>query len=617
LWPNGAVQATWNSPVTSRLLLEAGASAVFFHWPGYLLPGVSPDAMPILEQSQAFRYNSPGPGTTGVGGTLTPDRRTGDRYSQRFAVSYITGSHAFKVGVQQNEGYSDTITEGLGLPEAKGVGFTFLRGVPISLTQRTTPYRVRYFQKAEFGAYAQDQWTLKRLTFNYGLRFDYYNGYVPAIHLEAGPFVPARDFPAVYKAPEWKDWNPRVGVAYDLFGNAQTALRVSLGRYVAMTGNNQVMQYVPVNTAVNSADRSWTDTNGNFFPDCDLKNFATNGECGGINNANFGKNDPNATRFADDVRYGWGIRPDTWDFGTEVQHQLRSNLSVTAGYYRNWDGNLAVTDNVAVTPADYSTYCITAPKDPRLPGGGGYQVCGLADINPNKFNQVSNVITQASNFGKYTRRNDFFALNVDTRLGSGIRLGGGLDTGRTVDDVCFDVDTPGAVAANLPSVVLTGNNSVIPFTSTTIDGQRLCRVVTPFAATTQIKMNGSYPLPRDFVVSATLQNLAGLSYLATYPATTAEIAPSLGRQLSGGVRSANVPIVMPQSVREPRRTQIDFRLTKLLNLGRKRVQANFDIYNLLNDSAVLGENNTFGGSWRKPTLVLGGRLIQFSGNVNF
>ena len=39
-----------------------------------------------------------------------------------------------------------------------------------------------------------------------------------------------------------------------------------------------------------------------------------------------------------------------------------------------------VTDNILVSPSDFSTYCVTAPLDPRLPGRGGYQICGMADV---------------------------------------------------------------------------------------------------------------------------------------------------------------------------------------------------------------------------------------------
>ena len=99
-----------------------------------------------------------------------------------------------------------------------------------------------------------------------------------------------------------------------------------------------------------------------------------------------------------------------------------------------------------VTPADFSPFCITAPSDSRLPGGGGYQVCGLYDVTPAKFGQVNSVITQAENFGKLSRVNDFFNVTSTARLKADLLVGGGVDTGRSVNDACFDVDSPGAVA---------------------------------------------------------------------------------------------------------------------------------------------------------------------------
>ena len=604
LWPNGLIQATWTSPVTSRLLLEAGASEVMFHWPNLLYPGTSPDDVAITEQSTSMRYNS-------VGGLYTPRIRLGDRYSERFGLSYITGSHAFKTGIQWDQGRSDTENIGTGPVGAKGVSYQFNRGAPVAIRYDAI-FRERYYQKAELGIYAQDQWTVKKLSVNYGLRFDYYNGYVPAVNEPAHDFTPAVSYPAVHGGPAWKDINPRLGAAYDLFGNGRTAFKVSFGRYVAMTGNGQVRQYNPLNSSVNNTTRAWTD-DGNFIPDCDLHNFAANGECGPIANSNFGKANPNAIQYAKDVRNGWGIRPYTWDLGTEMQHQLSAAMSMTAGYYHNWDGAFVATDNTLVTDADYDTFCITAPRDPRLPGGGGYPVCGLADVKPAKFGQVTSLVTQTDHFGKQKRTNDFFGVSIEARLARGMRVGGGVDSGRTVDDVCFNIDSPAAVAASLPGAA----TAPVPHTATTIDGKKTCRVVTPLAGNTQSKLNGSIPLPGDAMVSATYQSLPGTSYIATYNATTAEVLPSLGRNLAGGTRTIAVPLVMPQTMREHRRSQMDLRLTKYVTMGKRRIQANFDLYNLFNSADILGENTTFGSSWRKPTLILNGRLIQFSANMTF
>src|SRR4029077_5801357 len=143
---------------------------------------------------------------------------------------------------------------------------------------------------------------------------------------------------------------------------------------------------------------------------------------------------------------------------------------------------------------------------------------------------------------------------INARLSSGLQVGGGVDTGRTVNDVCFNVDSPGAVAANgagtglLPGV----STAPIPFTATTVNGQPLCRIVTPFKGQTQLKAFGSYTFPKDFVVSLIFQNISGPQVTASYAAPNAIVAPSLGRSLAGGARTATVPLVIPQSVFEDR-----------------------------------------------------------------
>ena len=97
-------------------------------------------------------------------------------------------------------------------------------------------------------------------------------------------------------------------------------------------------------------------------------------------------------------------------------------------------------------------------------------------------------------------------MSLDSRFGSGLVLGGSVDTGRSVQNNCFVVDSP----------------------------QQLlnCRVVTPFKAQTLVKVHGSYPLPGEFVASGILQNLSGIAYDANYPVSNANIMPSLGRNLS-------------------------------------------------------------------------------------
>ena len=116
---------------------------------------VSPNDISILEQSTGFRYNAR------VG--LHDSPSTSDRYAQRFSVSYVTGSHAFKVGIQIEQGVNNR-----GHDVHGDVNYTFLNGVPNRVTQCTTPYLTKdRVLKADLGIYAQDQWTIKRLTLNW------------------------------------------------------------------------------------------------------------------------------------------------------------------------------------------------------------------------------------------------------------------------------------------------------------------------------------------------------------------------------------------------------------------------------------------------------------------
>jgi hypothetical protein len=578
--PTGFYQASWSAPVTNRLLLDGSFAANINHWPQFRSPGVEPHHISILEQSTGVRYNAR---------ETYDDPNVQERYGERFSVSYVTGSHALKFGAQDEQG----ILKAYRSSSTSGVSYTFNNGLPVSLTQYATPYELQNRFKHDLGIYAQDQWAIRRLTLNLGLRFDYFYGYVPEQHVLATPngWLPERRYDPVEGVPLWKDLSPRLGAAYDLFGDGRTAVKVSLGRYVGKTVVEIANQNNPIVASVNQVNRAWDDANRNFVPDCDLASRTANGECGPMLNQNFGS-PVVTTRFSDDVLRGFGVRPYNWDFGAEVQRQIGRSMSVTAGYYRNWYGNFRVTDNQEVTPADYSPYCVTAPGDARLPGGGGYQVCGLHDLNQNRVGRVNNLVRPARDFGKQTQVSNFFTFGVDMRLASGARFGGGVDTGRTVTDSCFVVDSPQQLVN--------------------------CRIEPPFSANTQIKLNGSYPLPGDVFVSAVYQNLPGPAFTADWAAPLAAIQPSLGRPLSGNARTATVPLLTPQTEFEERTTRLDFRVAKIVRVGpRVRVQANLDLYNALNSSSLLAVTNAYGARWRVPTLLIEPRIVQFSAQVNF
>jgi hypothetical protein len=624
--PNVFTQISYSAPLTQRLLLEAAYGTSISQWNQLWQPGVQADVASVTDIGLGITYGA----SAAYRGR--PDYT--NRSTQRFSATYVTGAHTFKAGIQTEQLATDQF-----IFANANMSYVFRNGNPISITQRTTPYNEQD-RGNDFGVYAQDQWKLKRLSLTLGGRFDRFVGYDPAQDLPGTPdsqfeksypgvrtaatfanqWIGPRHFDKVTDIPNWKDFNPRLGASYDLFGTGRTALKFSIGRYVAKT-NVDVSQILnPINTSVNSASRSWSDDNNNFVPDCDLGNFARNGECGPLNNDFFGKTNPNAIIWSDEVRTGWGARDSNWDYSAEVQHELRKGLSLSGGYYRNTGGYFRntdsknrVTDNILVTPADFDTYCVTAPADPRLPGGGGYQVCGMADIKPDKFSQVQQVVQPTSRFGKNVRHNDFISIGIDARLARGARLGGGFDTGRSVNDTCFVVDAPGYDNFTSFAALTFG-----PQTATTIDGKRVCRIVTPFKGQTQVKLNGSLPLPADFAVSGVYQDISGPAIEAIWAAPNSAIAPSLGRDLAGRAATANVPLIAPQTLFEGRIRRLDLRLTKVFKLRNGlRFQANLDAYNALNSSAIQTPQTRFGANWQSPTTILDPRLLQVSFQLNF
>jgi hypothetical protein len=255
-----------------------------------------------------------------------------------------------------------------------------------------------------------------------------------------------------------------------------------------------------------------------------------------------------------------------------------------------------------VTSSNYSSYCITAPLDPNLPGGGGYQQCGLNDINPAQFGLVSNVIAVQPQLQQVFDGVDLFA---SARLPHGLTTQGGVSYGRTRTNNCAYADT-----LNFAFASATGSTTIVaPRTPA------FCDVRPPFQP--NLKVLVVYPLPwYGIQTAATLQSLPGPQMAATYSVTSALAAPSLGRNLSAG--NATVDLIAPGTMYGDRLNQMDFRASKIFKFAtRSRLQANVDLYNLFNANPVLALNNTYGVAWQRPLQILQGRLLKFSVQLDF
>jgi len=542
------------------------------------------------------------PSTLGFNNTLVPN------FSYRAAMSYVTGTHNFKVGFNRTHGYLEQETYNY-----QPYQYRFNNGVPNQVTLFATPFTARSNQDNDLGLFGQDQWSMNRMTLNLALRYDYFATSFPEQHVGPGPLVPTRNltFPA-QKNLAWHDLTYRTGLAYDLRGDGKTAIKVTFNKYLlGQTLNTLGSNPNPVNTLVNSATRSWTD-NGNFVPDCDLLNPIANGECGPTSPGTFGSTRP-AEQYDPDLLRGFGHRMTNWEFSAGIQHELRRGIAVDVAYFRRIWGNFQVTDNLALGPEDFTPFSLTVPADPRLPGNGGYSVTGLYNVKPEKFGLQQNFNTLSDKYGKQIEHWDGVDVNVTTRLQNGLMFQGGISSGRTLEDNC-------EIVAKLPEMLdIASRAATDPFGAApamTRPGQ-YCHRQTPML--TQFKLYGVYTIPKvDLELAGTLRSTPGNEINAAFVATNPYLAASstLGRALSGSAPNMTIGLLQPNTEFLERRNELDLRFGKVLRAGKSRSVVSLDIYNALNTDALINVNQSF-AVWMRPTEILNARLAKVSIRFDF
>jgi hypothetical protein len=416
----------------------------------------------------------------------------------------------------------------------------------------------------------------------------------------------------------WKDLTPRVGAAYDLFGNGKTAVKFNIGKYLtALTASNSDLDLHPLIRTGLSTTRTWNDANVDFVPNCDLRATTANGECGPMDNQNFGREVFTKT-FDPDLIQGWGKRTYNWEMGLSVQHELLPRVGLTVGYFRRSFGNFYTANNRLTTTADYTPFSVPIPADPRLPNGGGGTVSGLYNLVPGKVGQEDLYSQASENFGTMTENWHGFDTSVNARLRNGLTVQGGTSTGRRLQDNC-------EVRAALPETYSWMSTTAVQTTRVNDSIGALpnpwCRVVEPFL--TSFRGLATYIVPKiDVNLSMTWRSDPGPQLEANYVVTSAIAQPSLGRPLSSG--NVTVNLVEPGTLYGARINNLDMRVAKILRFGGTRTQLGMDIYNLLNNDVVTTYNNGYtaptsarGSIWLTPTAILPARYIRLNLQVDF
>jgi hypothetical protein len=639
LYTPGFVQtASWASPFTNRLLFEAGWANYFAKYANSAprIDGTHNNQMiSVVEQCSNAALCPQFGGIPNLVYRLHQPLQQGFENHQigtiaqmRASASYIPGAHSLKFGYQGNVSH----------PSQSYFNFTpfiqyrFNNGIPNRLTQTAIfPGTVKYQRNILMTSfYAQDTYTRARLTLQGGLRYDSIGTGYPDGGV-GGPgyqLMPTRIFYAAGTTDEihWKDITPRVGAAYDLFGNGRTAIKFNIGKYVtALTASNSDLDLNPLIRTTPQTTRTWNDSfypvgdprRGNFVPDCDLVSPDANLECGRMDNQNFGK-EVFTKSFDEDLIHGWGKRTYNWEMGVSVQQELVPRVGLTVAYVRRWFGNFYTANNRLTATSDYTPFGIPIPADPRLPGGGGGTVTGLYNLVPEKVGQEDLYSQLTENFGEMKENWHGFDVSLNARLRDGLTVQGGTSSGRRLMDNC-------AVRAALPETYSWTSTQAVQTTRVTTSTGALanpyCRVVEPFR--TSFRGLGTYVVPKiDLNVSVTWRSDAGGDLAANYVVTNAIAQPSLGRPLSSG--NVTVNLIPPATVFGDRVNNLDMRIAKIVRFGGTRAQFGVDVYNLTNTDVVTAYNEgysaptaTQGSIWLTPTAILPARYVRLNMQLDF
>jgi hypothetical protein len=605
-------QATWTSPMTNKLLLEAGFGTYWSQWGGTPHPGSN--FTQLVGMTEQCTNGCP------TNGSIANLAYRSGTYRQNFqgtigwrgSASYVTGAHNMKFGYQGGH----LIDNQFVYTNDQFLTFRVNNMVPNLITE--TINQIPLEQRVRYAAfYAQESYTRGRVTFQGAIRYDRAWSYFPEVTIGPVRFLPtAIHYDKTPGVTGYNDITPRGGVAWDLFGTGKTSVKLNFGRYLQAAQNGLAYGALrPSGRLTTTVTRAWTDADADFVADCDLANPlaqspTTTGSvdtCAQISDLGFG-----TERFTSDLDpklvSGWGVRPGDWQIGASIQQELFPRVSAEFGYTRRWLTNFTWDNNVLQAANQFDAFSITAPNDSRLPEEArGRTINGLYNVQQSVASQVNNITMLASDAGgDYTQTHNGFLLNISARMRNGLTLQGGIATGVTEINYCD-------VRANSPEfTVLGAQNPTNPW----------CNTSTGWS--TRATGLGSYTVPKiDVLVSGTFRSDKGSPLNANMVFTSGQT--TLGRPFANNAPNVTVNLVEPGTLYGDRVNEIDMRFAKILRFGRTRTNVGFDIYNILNSAPILTYNQAFNptinanpsANWLAPQSTLQPRFVKFSAQIDF
>ncbi len=493
--PKNLINGNWTSVMGPNTFLEVSSTYFHMHFPtaysdAFFAQPANLQTPSMFNLTTGVWFNGPDPGGQHDRNAYREQTNIG---LTRYQDDVLGATHQLKVGFENWVGwgtetynvFGDTVLEfrnnAAGVPQ------------PAQIVVFNTPLAQRTHMR-NFAAFVQDRATYSRVTLNLGVRWSYYDGYLPEQTGGGGVWAslfPLTTYPKLDAGYNWNTLAPRLSVVYKATEDGKNVLKASYSRYYEVMYTSEFADVINPNT-VNTVSAS-TGAGG-------LATFPWLGDLNG--NGRVDDNEYNHTASSRFSPSSNSIDPKLKDPRNDevmlaYQRELASNWSLNVDWIQRWFNDLTFNEEVGIPANGYTPVTFTDSGPDNLAGTADDRPITLYSVLPQYRGQN---VSFHTNFPG-TQRYKGFELSVAKRMSNRWQMMTSYVWSRLDGDL---LATTGTLAGD-PN----NPNQVIPTQATgrgTNDQPHAFKVL------------GSYQAPYGITFGANYQAISGLPFDRTFRA---------------------------------------------------------------------------------------------------